>query len=367
MSYQNITFAKNTRVTKKYLSKVMSDARRKYQVPAISVSMMNSEKMLLQEIQGTRVIDKKELATLDDYFHIGSCSKSVLALMAEKFVEQKKIRWQTKFFDVYPELKDKARKSYFDITLEDLFLCEAGILPFTSGEEKFPEIALSESHSRLEFIKYLTRQKPASKYTNYKFQHLYSNASYTMASAMLEKVAGENYESLVKKTLVDDMGLSVHIGWPNSFEVDQPWGHLVTKKNIEALPPEHEYKLPYLLTPAGDLSLSSRDYAKYTQFHLQGLRGENNHITSKGYKYIHFSHDGFSLGVANGVLNGNRFSAFDGSAGFFFCRSIIVPEANFAMTIMMNAGSGSGTMKAVDWLTMKIVNKHFNWWWRFWL
>jgi hypothetical protein len=33
----------------------------------------------------------------------------------------------------------------------------------------------------------------------------------------------------------------------------------------------------------------------------------------------------------------------------------------------MNAGSGSATMEAMEWLTMRIVKKHFNWWWKFWL
>ncbi len=367
MSIQDVAFAQDTRVTPEYLSKIIDEARKKYQVPAIAVTVMDSEKILLQEIKGTKIVNKNELATLDDYFHIGSCSKSVLALIAQKLVEQKKITWNTKFFDVYPELKDGARKEYLDVTLEDLFLCEAGIQPFTSGEEKFPKIALSDPNPRLEFIKYLIDQPPATEQKNGKFQHLYSNASYTMASAMLERVVGKNYENLVKKMLTDELGMSVYIGWPNNFNSDQPWGHMITKKKVEVFPPEHEYKLPYLLTPAGDLSLSPRDYAKYTQLHLKGLRGENNYISSEGYEYINFAHKGFSLGIANGVLGGKMFSAFDGSAGTFFCRSIIVPESNFAIAIMMNAGSGGGTMKAVDWLTMKIVKKHFNWWWKFWL
>jgi len=367
MTHQNLAFAQGTPVTQEDLLQFIKKARTNYHIPAIAVTVMNSEKILLQEIQGTRVVDKNNSATLDDYFHIGSCSKSVLALIAEKLVEEKKITWQTKFFDVYPELKNKARNEYLSITLEDLFLCEAGILPFTSGEEKFPEIDLSASSPRLVFIEYLIKQPPASKQKGSKFQHLYSNASYTMASAMLERVSGHNYENLVKKTLNDSLGMSVHIGWPNSHNPDQPWGHLINKKKVEVFPPEHKYKLPYLLTPAGDLSLSPRDYAKYTQLHLKGLRGKNNYISSKGYKYVHFGHEGFSLGVANGTLGGKKFSAFDGSAGTFFCRSIIVPELNFAITIMMNAGSGSGTMKAVDSLTMQTVKKHFNWWWKFWL
>ncbi len=363
----SMAYVQGTRLTPEYLCHIMDDAINKYQVPAIAVSVMDSDKMLIQEIKGTRVLNKNKPATLDDYFHIGSCSKSVLALMAQKLVEQNKITWNTRFFDLYSELKDGARKEYLNTTLEGLFLCKAGIEPFTSGEEALPKVALSAPDARLEFIKHLIGQPPASKQKNGTFQHLYSNASYTMASAMLERVAGQNYENLVKKMLTDELALPVYIGWPNSFNSDQPWGHQITKKKVKIFPPEHEYKLPYLLTPAGDLSLSPRGYAKYTQLHLKGLRGEDNYISSEGYEVISFGHKGFSLGVANGILGGKRYSAFDGSAGTFFCRSIIAPDSNFAITIMMNAGSGSGTMKAVDWLTMKIVNKHFNWWWKFWL
>jgi CubicO group peptidase (beta-lactamase class C family) len=329
---------------------------------------MNAESILIQDIQGTRIAGKPDQATLDDYFHIGSCSKSVLAVMAAKLIEQKKITLQTRFFDVFPELREHANSAYGEITLEDLFLCKAGIKSYTNAAvEPLPEYDLSITNKRVEFIKYLIAQQPSSKKKNEKFQHLYSNASYTMASAMLEKVAGDSYEELVKKMLTDALDISVHIGWPNSIGANQPWGHMITKNKIETFPPDHDYKIPYLITPAGDLSMTPKDFATYTQLHLRGLRGNDNYISSEAYNYIHFSHKRFSLGVANGVSGGKRFSGFDGSTGTFFCRSIIVPESDFAFTMMMNAGSGSGSMKAVDWLAMQLVKKRFNWWWKFWL
>lgn len=368
MSHPDWALAQETPLTPEYLSNIMREARQRYTVPAIVVTIMNSEAVLLQEVQGVRVIDKQDQATFDDYFHIGSCSKSVLAVIAARLIEQKKITWKTEFFDVFPELKAHANSAYRDITLEDLFLSEAGIKAYTNMDtELFPEYGPWVSDKRMEFIKYLIEQPPSSKNKDGKFQHLYSNASYTMASAMLERVSGDTYEELVKKTLTDGLGISVHIAWPNSIGSDQPWGHLITKDKVEVFPPDHDYKLPYLITPAGDLSMTPKDYAKYTQLHLQGLRGNDNYISSEAYRYIHNGYDGFSLGVANGVLGGKRFSGFDGSAGTFFCRSVIVPESDFAFTIMTNAGSGSGSMEAVDWLTMRIVKKHFNWWWKFWL
>ncbi len=368
MTQLNPAPAHGTRLTQEYLSRLMRQARKRYPVPAIAVTLMNSKTLLLQEVQGVRVMGKQAQATLDDYFHIGSCSKSVLAVMAAKLIEQKKITWQTRFFDVYPELKENADSAYHDITLEDLFLCQAGIKAYTDAEtEPLPEYGPSVKARRLEFIKYLIAQPPSSRKKGGGFQHLYSNASYSMAAAMLEKVSGMKYEAHVKKMLTHDLGMSVHIGWPNSIGQDQPWGHLITGNKVESLPPEHDYKPPCLIAPAGDLSMTTRDYAKYTQLHLHGLTGNDNYISSASYRYIHFGHRGFSLGVANAALAGRKYSGFDGSAGTFFCRSILVPEADFAFTIMTNAGCASASMKAVDWLTMRIVKKHFNWWWKFWI
>jgi len=361
-------FPGRSRLTRDYLSDITNEARIRYNLPAIAVSVMDSRSILFQEIQGVRVAGNQTVATLDDYFHIGSCSKSVLALIAQKLVEQKKISWQTRFFDLFPEFTSKANKLYHDISLEDLFLCKAGIKPYTNGKtEKFPEFDPSVKNRRMEFIKHLIGLPPASNKKHGKFRCLYSNAGYTMASAMLEKVTELNYEELVTKTLTDDLDIPVHIGWPNSFSPDQPWGHHIIGSRIEALPPDHEYRLPCLITPAGDLSLTPRDYAIYTRLHLRGLRGEDNYISSNGYQYIHFAHNGFSLGIANGIRGGKIFSEFEGSAGTFFCRSVIIPDSDFAFTIMTNAGSSKGTMKPVDWLTLQIVKKQFNWWWKFWL
>ena len=245
-------------------------------------------------------------------------------------------------------------------------MCEAGILPYTSGEERFPEVNFNLQNPRLAFIEYLIKQPPVSKPINGKFRHLYSNASYTVASSMLEKVSDFSYENLVMKTF-NDLRIPCHIGWPNNYNENQPWGHQVKNKKIEKFPPNHEYRLPYLLTPAGDLSLTPTGFAKYTQLHLQGLSGQKNYVSSEGYKNIHFRNKGFSLGVVNGYINKKPFSGFDGSAGTFFARSIIMPNDDFAFTILMNAGSGTGSMKSVDWLTLQIIKKHFNWWWKLWL
>jgi CubicO group peptidase (beta-lactamase class C family) len=145
---------------KEYTEDIIEKVRQKYEVPAVSVSVMDAGQIHYTIFEGVREYGKNDKITQEDYFHLGSCSKSILAYMAARMVEEGSIRWDTKFFDVYPEMKAKAKKNYSGITLEDLLACRSGIQPYTSGTENYPD--LSESQNReIGFIRYLLIQEPA--------------------------------------------------------------------------------------------------------------------------------------------------------------------------------------------------------------
>ncbi|MEW8029969.1 MAG: serine hydrolase [Candidatus Thiodiazotropha sp.] len=354
------------RLTKADVTDLIEQARHDNNIPALAVVLVDAERILVSDIQGKRVVGSNADATLDDYFHIGSCSKSILAVMAGRLIEQGKLGWRTRFFDIFPGLKGAARSEYLGITLEDLLLCQAGILPYTKGEE-FARLDVSISQSRETFIAYLVQQRPAAKKkTKGRFKHLYSNASYTMAAAMLEKVTAISWENMIQQTLSDELGLPVIFGWPNNLNYNQPWGHAEINGSLQAFSPGHEYKLHKTIAPAGDLSLKPLDYAKYVQLHLQGLRSVDNYLAAETYQTIHYRQPGFSLGVASGTSWGERYSMFDGSAGTFYCASLIFPDSNMGFVIMANSGTEQA-VKGISWLSKKIIKKHFNLWWMFWM
>lgn len=357
----------NSQINNEELRGLVAQTRQKFGLPAIAVIITNSEKILNFEIQGVRVQNTQNNVDPDDFFHIGSCSKSVLAVIAAKLIEQNLINWNTRFFEVYPELKGLALKDYNEITLEDLFLCKAGIIGFTDSTDAFPEVDRSKGDIQYQFAQWLLKQKPSSDFKNGKFDFRYSNAGYTLAALMLEKVSGLKYNELIEYYFEKGFGIKTFIGFPNRISADQPWGHLINKTKVEIISPDHEYRIPDMITPAGDLSMKPEDFAKYIRLSLSGLRGVDNFITSESYKYIHYAHKGFSVGVFNSKMSGYHFSGMDGSAGTFFCRAILVPESDFAFIIMTNSGSGSGKMRAINWMTMKIVKKHYKMWWKLWL
>lgn len=350
------------------VSKLLLSVRAQYKVPAIAISVMDEDSIYLQQIVGERVANQKNLATLDDYFHIGSCSKSVLAMIAAKLIDSGKLAWSTLFFECFPEWLADANPAYRTITLQDLLLCRAGIKAYTDGKaEPFPDFDGTLTERRRAFNRYVLSLPPAAPKNGEVFHYLYSNASYALVSAMLERTTGLDYEALVTKTLADDLGINVHLGWPNQLNAEQPWGHQITKAGIEIFSPDNNYHLPDLITAAGDLSMTPRGFADYCLRHLRGLRRGDEYLPRDLYQYLHFSHSGFSLGIGNGVLGGHQYSGIDGSAGTFFCRAIFIPDTNLAFSIQCNAGSGTSQMKAIDYITLQLIKRYFGWWWKVWL
>lgn len=340
-----------------FIRKVIKDAQAKFNIPAAAVTVMNSEQILYSVYDGVRVTGTSEYVTAEDYFHIGSCGKMVLAYIAANLVEENAIGWDTKFFDLFPEMKAQSRAEYYDITLEDLICFTAGIKPYTSGEEAYPEIAESEN-PLLAFSEYLLQLEPSARRTESgKFEYLYSNASYSVASVMLEKASGHTYEELLDKYISKELGVDVFIGWPYQKDRNQPWGHFQVDEGVlEVIGPDVGYALNPLINAAGNLSMKSEDFAKFVQCCMQSLAGKTSPVSSEIFKHIHTELLGFE------TLQGKSVTYFDGSAGTFYARGYIIPESDFAFTISINAGSPD----AVEYITNQLLHAKFKPWWKLW-
>lgn len=355
---------RGSQLDENYVSELIDRTRQKYNVPAISISVMDSEQILYTVLNGARVYGKEDKITETDYFHIGSCSKSILAYMAAKLIEEGAIGWNTKFFDIYPELKAGTLEAYSGITLEDLLSCHTGIKPYTSGLETYPDLSAAQD-KELDFIRYLLSQPPvANQNASGKYEFLYSNASFALAAAMLEKVSGLSWEELLQEYIVRELGIDVFIGWPYEKSQDQPWGHLPGMDNtLTVIGPGSGYALNPLVWPAGNLSMTSEGFAKYVQLHLRGMMGTSTQLDSETFKYMDTKYGEFSLGAWNGTRVGKSYICLDGSAGTFCARGVIIPDTDFGFAVKMNCGSE----EAAEYITMQLMKAYYNWWWMFWI
>ena len=79
----------------------------KYDLPAIAAAVVKDGKIISAGAIGTRRAGVKIPVTINDWFHLGSDTKAMTALLAAMLVEEGKLRWNTTPAEVFPELADK--------------------------------------------------------------------------------------------------------------------------------------------------------------------------------------------------------------------------------------------------------------------
>ena len=116
-------FAQNT-------LKYADSIRKVYHIPEISYSVLTVNSILEIEAIGIHSTTLGDTATLNDRFHIGSNTKAMSAFVIAKYVEKGKLKWSSKFFDIFPEWKNASNTAYYDICMQDLLSHRAGIQSF---------------------------------------------------------------------------------------------------------------------------------------------------------------------------------------------------------------------------------------------
>ncbi len=341
------------------LQQLLDKVRVQYNMPAMAAAIVRSQEVEVA-VSGIRRLGSSSAVELDDRFHLGSTTKAFTAHWAGALVEAKLITWETKVLDVFPHWKDDALKTYHNITLSDLLCHRAYIKPFTGAEDisRIPRFPGNATEQRRSFAKWLLRQNPAK--IGSQDGYTYSNAGYSIATAMLEKVSENNWELAIKADILEPLGIQGIFGWPTDASPEQPHGHHAIHpldSNLRPVTARNMFPMPEILAPSGDLSLSVGAYAKFVRAHLQGLRGQANLLTPETYNYLHYGRENYAMGWTRLVKNGVHISTHDGSAGTFYAHTSILKEKDLALIIFVNASNIYAT-KAVYTLKKRLMELH---------
>lgn len=290
--------------------------RNEYNIPEISYAVIDSKSILEIAALGKHSINLPDTATLNDRFHLGSNTKAMTAFIIAKYVEKGKLKWTTNFFEIFPEWKKESKADYANITLQDLLSHRAGIQPFQGeNDPQIPDFKGTNQERRKQFSKFVLTLEPVKIDEQNPF--IYSNAGYTLATLMLEKVTGKSWEQLVEKVFNKDLKLNVKLSFPENQKIKDTWGHSYENGKLISVPSNTGYHLDYT-EPSGDINIKLKNYIKFIQLNLQGLNGQNNYLTAKTYQFIHKGIDNYSLGWYNIYENGKELSTHSGTAGTYY-------------------------------------------------
>jgi D-alanyl-D-alanine carboxypeptidase len=324
------------------LSNVADSIRQEYGIPELGYAVVSSDSVLEIATMGFKRANSGVAAKPNDRFHLGSCTKAITGYVAALMVKRNLIHWDTRFFDLYPELKANSDSAYYGMTLVDPLSHRARIQPLTEDEEFPPRDFFQGSNTqRYQFIAWVLRKKPVELEEG----NSYSNAGYSAAAIMMEKASGKTWEELVED-LGQELGLDFGFGWPNVADSSQPWGHSTKDSGLIPLPPSDPYTLLWV-EPAGDINMSISDFAKWVQFNLQGLEGKGPLLNKKEYEFLHYGMpDHYAIGWTWGVNSkGHKVSAHDGSADTFYCWAYIIRDIDRAYIVLANSANKTGVQQ----------------------
>jgi CubicO group peptidase (beta-lactamase class C family) len=317
----------------------LTAARDKASMPALAGAVVSSRAVQADAL-GVRKLGAAGAATARDRFHVGSVTKPMTATLIALYVEEGKLAWTTKVADVFPEFSAGMRPEYRDATLEDLLEHRSGLPGFATLAEiavvpPFPGDAAAQ---RRAFTGWVLSQAPEAAPGEFH----YSNGGYAVAAAMLEKVTGESWESLMRRRLFGPLGMTTAgFGWPSLVDPDEPNGHVTADDG--AVTPHDDTdpveRVPAIFAPAGDVHASIGDFARFAQMHLRGLRGERTLLRPETVRKLHTPRGSYALGWEVENVDGVPTSFHDGSADTFYAVAAIQPSRDRAVVLATNVAS----------------------------
>ncbi len=322
------------------VSQMLETIRVKHDLPALAVVVMKDGQICERAAVGIRKSGADALVTTNDLFHIGSCTKSMTATLAAMLIEEGKLKWETTIVEIFPELRGKMDKQYEAVTIEQLLHHRGGVPgapPSAAWLQAWKETG-TPTQQRREFIEAVLAAPPEAAPGT---KLIYSNQGYAIVGAMLEKITGTNYETLLTEKLFKPLHMdSAGFGSPGtSGAIDQPWGH--TKKLFLTLPVQADN--PPAITPAGRVHCSLDDLARFAMLHLQ-RNATNGLLKPETLARLHTPSKGGDYACGWVVLKrgwaGGPALMHNGSNTFWYIVMWLAPDKSFAVIAATNiAGS----------------------------
>jgi CubicO group peptidase (beta-lactamase class C family) len=327
--------------------------RKKYNFPALAVVVVKDGKICDRAAVGIRKLGDPTPVTIDDRFHIGSCTKSMTATLTAMFIEEGKLHWDTTIAEIFPELKGKMDKQYETATVEQLLTQRGGVPgePPAEAWKRAWEQKGAPIQQRYELIQAVLTQPPAAAPGT---KYIYSNQGYTIVGAMLEKISGKSWEDLITEKLFKPLHMdSAGFGPPGTVgKTDQPWGHTRT-----SLPTQNDN--PPAIAPAGRVHCSLDDLARYTIFQMEGERN-GGLLKAETFRKLHTPPEGGNYACGWVVLKrgwaGGNALMHNGSNTMWYLVMWLAPEKDFSVVVATNTGADNAA-KGCDDIASAMIKK----------
>ncbi|MDQ4087084.1 MAG: beta-lactamase family protein, partial [Pseudomonadota bacterium] len=297
-------------------------------------------------VRGRRANDGPDPVQPGDSWHIGSNSKPITTTLIAVLVDRRRLRWESRLGDIFPELAATMHPAYRDVTVEDLASHRSGLAGEVGTEllQRYQNDSRPLPLQRHEFLRTILAQTPTQPRGTY----AYSSRGFVVLGAIAEQVGGRPVEALLRTLVFEPLEMDTAAFGPTPR--GQPLGH-ERGAPVEGARQDN----PALFTTAGTMRMSLPDWARWAVDQMEGERGRGRLMSAASYRRLHtplFQIPGrtSSVGLGWGIRQESfgRFLTHTGSNGLWYAAIGLAPDIRSGILIATNSAEDMGGDVATD-------------------
>lgn len=322
-------------------------------IAGATISIVKDGKVLFAKGYGYADVEKKHPVVADTtLFRPGSISKLFTWTAVMQLAEQGKL-------DL-----DRDVNAYLDFKIPEAFgkpITLKNLLTHTPGFEEVIKDLFVDASKQMSLGQYLKTHIPRRIYPPGTVS-AYSNYGAGLAGHIVERVSGRPFNQYVDENIFKPLGM-MHSTFdqplPNSLAAQMSKGY----RSASDRPKPFEVVGP---APAGSLTSSATDMARFMTAHLQGgqygdariLRPETVTLMHSRAYTLNPAANGMDYGFYEESRNGHRIIGHSGDTEAFHSSLHLIPDANLGFFVSYNS-AGIGKVEARGQLWSAFLNRYF--------
>src|SRR6185369_8003855 len=109
------------------MESILEPIRENHKLPALAGAIVTSKGIAVIDVAGIRKNGSVFPVTVDDKWHLGSCTKAMTATLIGALVEKGSLTWETTIGETFPELVVNGNSDFFKINLLHLLSHHSGL------------------------------------------------------------------------------------------------------------------------------------------------------------------------------------------------------------------------------------------------
>ena len=321
--------------------KIASELFAESGVPGMSIAIVADGETVYLKGFGVPRADSTQPVDADTVFQLASCSKPMTSTALAVLVGQKKIDWDDRIRKVFPDFAVADPWVTDHLTYRDM-------LSHHSGLPEFAGDILEDLGYDRETI--LERLRLLPQAYDFRVGYAYTNFGFTTGAVAAAKAYGKSYEDMMEETLFRPAGMTSTSA--NFSDFENATGHAWTHQIVQgkAVP---TVRRPQAQAPAGGISSTARDMARYMLLHLERGRLDGKTLVpeqalAETYRIHSLSGNNPATFSAGGFYGLGWGVAFDGKGRLRLSHSgafslgvrssvTMLPQENVGIVVLSNA------------------------------